>query len=324
MYPNEDLKHSPPADAATQDGESRPTVTVCDSHCHFFSQQFFQLLAEETSSTSHGGVKEITRRLGWESPGPPKELAIRWIDELDRNRVERAALIASTPGDEESVAIALAEYPHRFVGFFMVNPLQEKAQERVSRAISELGLKCVCLFPAMHNYRMRDSRVIKLLETSASLKAAVFVHCGFLSVGVRKKLHLPSNFPMHLSNPLDLHQVVSMFPSLPIIIPHFGAGFFREVLMLADACDNVYLDTSSSNNWIRYHPSLTLRDVFRQTLQVLGPERLLFGTDSSFFPRGWQRPIWETQATILQDLSLEKSDREQIFHGNFERLFPLP
>ena len=162
MCPNEDLKHSLLDDSVTQDREDGPTVNVCDSHCHFFSQQFFQRLAEETSSTSHSGVKDITRRLGWESPGSPKELAMRWIDELDRNRVERAALIASTPGDEKSVSIALAEYPHRFVGFFMVNPLQEKAQEKVSRAITDLGLKCVCLFPAMHNYKMHDGRVIKL------------------------------------------------------------------------------------------------------------------------------------------------------------------
>ena len=35
-------------------------------------------------------------------------------------------------------------------------------------------------------------------------------------------------------------------------LPHFGAGYFREALMLADLCPNVYLDTSSSNSWMRY------------------------------------------------------------------------
>ena len=57
--------------------------------------------------------------------------------------------------------------------------------------------------------------------------------------------------------------------------------------MVADLCPNVLLDTSSSNGWIKYQPGLTLADVFRQALAVVGPDRLLFGSDSSFFPRGW-------------------------------------
>ena len=58
--------------------------------------------------------------------------------------------------------------------------------------------------------------------------------------------------------------------------------------MLCDLCPNVYLDTSSSNSWMRYEEAhLDLRTVFRRALDVAGPQRLLFGTDSSFFPRGW-------------------------------------
>ena len=87
----------------------------------------------------------------------------------------------------------------------------------------------------------------------------MFVHCGVLSVGVRKKLGLPSPFDIRFGNPLDLHAVASSFPSVPVIIPHFGAGLFREALMVADLCPNVLLDTSSSNGWMKYaDPDLTL------------------------------------------------------------------
>ena len=92
--------------------------------------------------------------------------------------------------------------------------------------------------------------------------------------------------------------------------------------MIADLCGNVYLDTSSSNSWLKYLPSLTLEDVFRQTLEVIGPERLLFGSDSSFFPRGWQRSIWETQKTILEGIGVDDLAQENIFSENFNRLFP--
>ena len=42
---------------------------------------------------------------------------------------------------------------------------------------------------------------------AATPGTAVFVHCGVLSVGVRKKLGLPSPFDIRFGNPLDLHAV---------------------------------------------------------------------------------------------------------------------
>ena len=53
------------------------------------------------------------------------------------------------------------------------------------------------------------------------------------------------------------------------MVPHFGAGYFREALMLADLCPNVYLDTSSSNSWVRYE-GLDLKTVFQRALESWG------------------------------------------------------
>ncbi|MGH9341312.1 MAG: amidohydrolase family protein [Acidobacteriota bacterium] len=292
---------------------------INDCHCHFFSKRFFEKLAGP-----EGSGRQITDQLAWDFPGTPEDLADRWIEELDGHQVGRAALIASVPGDERSVAAAVNRYPRRFVGFFMVDPTAPQAPQRVEEALKALGLRCVCLFPAMQRFSLNDDRTLLILEAAASKPgAAVFVHCGVLSVGVRKKLGLPSRFDMRYSNPLDLHAVALAFPQLPIIVPHFGAGFFREALMLADLCSNVYLDTSSSNSWVKYNPGLSLEAVFDQALRVAGPDRLLFGTDSSFFPRGWQRPLFEEQQKILGQLGLSDAEREKIFRINFDGLFPI-
>jgi predicted TIM-barrel fold metal-dependent hydrolase len=92
--------------------------------------------------------------------------------------------------------------------------------------------------------------------------------------------------------------------------------------MLVDLCPNVLLDTSSSNHWIAYESGLTLVDVFRQALLVAGPSRLLFGTDSSFFPRGWNRPVYDAQFQALRQLAVPEPDLALIFGGNFDRIFP--
>ncbi len=302
---------------------TNPSLNDC--HCHFFSPTFFERLAREKGlQDARNAVEELTRSLGWEAPRTPKALAQRWVRELDSNQVDRAALIASVPGDEESVAVAIAQHPERFVGFFMVNPTQPKTVERIRWAVGELGLRCICLFPAMHRYHVYEDKAIEVFETAASLdEAVVFVHCGVLSLGVRKKLGLASRFAMRFSNPLDLHSVALSYPELPMIIPHFGAGLLREALMVADLCPNIYLDTSSSNSWIKYHPALNLDEVFRQALEVVGADRLLFGTDSSFFPRGWQRKVWEDQDAVLETIGVDHPTKEKFFSGTFNRLFPL-
>jgi uncharacterized protein len=297
---------------------------VNDAHCHFFSPRFFETLARETGGRfGADAATSIPAALGFDPPGSVEALADRWVSELDRHGVSRAALIASVPGDEDSVATAVARHPQRFVGFFMINPLAPDAESRVRRALGA-GLRGVCLFPAMQRYSLLDERVSRVVDAASHLAgAAVFVHCGVLSVGIRRKLGLPSRFEGRFGQPLDVQALASTWPSLPFIVPHFGAGLFREALMAADMSRNILLDTSSSNDWIKYTPGLELRDVVKHALRVCGPDRLLFGTDSSFFPRGWQRPVFEAQRAVMDALEIGASDRDLVLGGSFERLFPL-
>ena len=297
-------------------------MTINDAHCHFFSTQFFTTLANQRGRGET--AVQVCQELQWEDPGTPDALADRWMRELDKAQVSRAALIASIPADENSVATAIANHPERMVGFFMVDPSRDDAIDRARRAVTDLHMRGICLFPAMHHVPLDDERVRSVVEVAAAHPGtAVFVHCGVLSVGVRKKLGLPSRFDIRLGDPLGVGRLATIFPTVPFIIPHFGAGLLREALMAADLASNIHFDTSSSNGWIRYTPGLTLQDVFKTALAIVGPTRLLFGTDSSFFPRGWQRPVYDTQKTVITSLGLRPEDEALIFGGNFARLFPL-
>lgn len=293
-----------------------------DSHCHFFSHNFFAALARQHGPTATADT--IVRELQWDPPGTAEELAARWVRELDAHGVSRAALIASAPGDEASVAAAVRAHPSRFVGFFMLDPSAPGAVDRARHALKELGLRGMCLFPAMHHVPLHDDRVMSVVEAAASVPGTVvFVHCGLLSVGVRHRLGLPSRFDLRLGDPLGVSRIALTFPDVPFVIPHFGAGLLRETLMAADAASNIYIDTSSSNAWMRYTPGLALHDVFRSALSVVGSSRLLFGTDSSFFPRGWQHGLYDLQKNIVASLGVGEEGQDLIFGGNFDRLFPV-
>lgn len=296
-------------------------IAVEDAHTHFFSQNLFRTVASQMPNWRP--AEDVLAGIGWDMPPESNvELGRRWAEELDRNGVARSVLIASLPGDEDSVVEAVRAFPDRFYGYFMFNPISPDAVERAARGIDILGLKGICFFPAMHRFSIKDHRLTPLFQLIAERPdVVVFVHQGILTVGVRKKFGLISKFDMSYSNPIDLHAVALEYPTIRFVVPHFGAGYFREVLMLGDLAKNVYLDTSSSNGWTKYQEEpMDLRTVFAKALEVYGPGRLLFGTDSSYFPRGWNRAIFDAQVEALNSLGVGAEEARGIFGGNLSRL----
>jgi uncharacterized protein len=60
--------------------------------------------------------------------------------------------------------------------------------------------------------------------------------------------------------------------------------------------------------------------VFRKALDVVGPSRLLFGSDSSWFPRGWVRQIFDEQAAVLAEIGISEEAAREVFGGNMRRI----
>jgi predicted TIM-barrel fold metal-dependent hydrolase len=294
-------------------------VPICDAHCHFLSAGLFQALGAETGTLVDAAVA-LPARLEWEPPGEAEALAARWVGELDRHHVERAMLIASVPGDELSVATAVRSHPSRFVGAFMFNPAAPEAAARLERAL-DAGMSTVCLFPALHRYSLDEPFVDAVFRLVAARERVVFVHCGLLSIGVRKKLGLPCPFDIRRGDPLAVAALAVRHPATTVIVPHFGSGLLRETLMASTQAPNIVLDSSSSNSWMKVHHGLTLRDTFARALDVVGPGRILFGTDSSFFPRGWHAAIHDAQREALTSLGCAEGVQSAIFGGNFQRIF---
>ena len=203
----------------------------------------------------------------------------------------------------------------------MIDPKKEDARKETHYSFNILGMKGVMLFPAMHHFHASDEKVHPIYEEALYVEAPVFVHFGQLNIPIFKKLGLPDPVDLKYSSPLDLREAAVEFSDVNFIIPHFGCGRFEEALRVAAEFENVYFDTSSSNSWIK--APLTLQKVFEKSLDVLGPERLLFGTDSSFFPRGWRYDIFEVQSKILDALHLSEKAKALILGGNIARILQL-
>ncbi len=68
---------------------------------------------------------------------------------------------------------------------------------------------------------------------------------------------------------------------------------------------------------------ITLKEVFRKALHNVGAGRVVFGTDSSYFPRGFRRDILELQLRVLGELNLSEEDAGAVMGGNVARLWGL-
>jgi uncharacterized protein len=302
-------------------------LRLIDAHTHFFSQQFFQTFARlaRQNLPTDAPLTAVAQQLGVEIPSEDAtSLAQRWVGEMDTYGIDRLVMFTSVPGDHPSVAAAVKAYPERIIGYVMLDPTQPNAVTLLREAVEAHGLKGVTLFPAMHHFHAYDERVYPLYQAAAELGIPVFVHFGVLKVSIRDKLGLPNVFDLRYSDPIDLHKAAIDFPRVNFIIPHFGCGYFREALMLGAQAPNVYVDTSSSNTWLTYMPShLDLKTVFEKTLEVFGPRRTLFGTDSNVFPRGWRQDIFTHQVEILRELNTTQEVAELILGGNITRLLGL-
>ena len=302
-------------------------MRVIDAHTHFFSHRFFQTFARlaQQNLPAEAPLTAMAQRLGVEIPPEDAvQLGQRWVGEMDKYGIERLVMFTSVPGDHDAVATAAQAFPERITGYIMLDPTQPNAVDTLLQGVQHHGLRGVTLFPAMHHFHAYDERLYPLYQAAAELAIPVFMHFGVLKVSIRDKLGLPNVFDLRYADPIDLHQGAIAFPRTSFIIPHFGCGYFREVLMLGAQAPNVYVDTSSSNTWLTYMPSpLDLKTVIDKTLQVFGPDRILFGTDSNVFPRGWRQDIFQQQVMILRELNIAEEAVELILGGNITRLLGL-
>ena len=298
-------------------------LRVRDAHAHLFTRRFFETMAGLAPSGRLAGpdpVASLARETGLEIPSGRGVAAARWGQELQERGVEAAVLMGSIPGEGDEVAEAVEALGGRCIGYAMVDPTKPACAESIAR-MGEKGLRGAAFFPAMHGYQISDEAIRPALNAVRDSGLVAFVHFGLLRLGLRDKLGVGCPFDLEYANPIHLHKVALRYPEVTFQIPHFGCGFFREVLLLGAQVSNVVLDTSSSNSWINTQaPGITLQEVFARALDVYGSKRILFGTDSNVFPRGWRKDIFEEQVGILGKLGVTADEAADVLGENLARL----
>jgi predicted TIM-barrel fold metal-dependent hydrolase len=291
---------------------------IFDAHTHFFSREFYEFQTTLVPGGNRTALLERIRAGGIEVPGPDARAHLaRWIAELDRHGVARALTFASVPAEVKAVGEASAASGGRLVPFAMINPRAPETLTQLASIQPTLRFRGIVLFPAMHDYAIGAPEASRAIDIAEKSDMAVFVHCGKLRVNVRKLIGLDADFPADRSRPVDLIPIARARPDVTFIVPHFGSGLFEELLELGASCRNVCTDTAGSNAWIlEHHPPLALSEVFARAREAMGAERILFGTDSGVFPRGYRSDIPRMQNDAMRAAGFSDGEREGVMGGN--------
>jgi uncharacterized protein len=295
--------------------------SIVDSHLHLVTAGMFRRLRDRpwglrpqamASLVAAGGRwAERMERLEGVSL---QQHAAQWAAAFDRARVDTGFFIAVGEGNEE-----LAEFvslnPSRFQAWGSVmDPTASDAAATIRR-FREWGLRGLKLYPPTQRFSASDRAVYPVYEAAAELGLPVLFHFGITVAPI---------YDLRFADPLHLSAASRDFPEITFAIAHCGAGFLRETLFLAYHTENVWVDTSGTNNWREYTPGAPSLDmVFRDLLRTYGPRRIMFGTDSTL-PGDYREAILAEQRGLFERLTATEDDQRAIFGGNARRLFGLP
>ena len=290
---------------------------VIDTHVHLFSLPLLKEMAErpETPKRFKQALKEGKwgRRANESLPDmPADEMATWYVDRLAAANVAKALIVSVMP-DSQFMRDFIREANGHVHALCNVDPRDPGSPALLEREMAA-GFRGVKLYPVNRCFKLSDPKCRPFFEKANELGANIIIHYG---------VTVDPTGDLNFADPLDLSPVSRDFPDLKFVIAHFGAGWLDSVLRLAYQCKNVCVDTSGTNNWMDYYvPKMTLPDVFERAIMALGPERVLFGTDSGTTApyRHWIRFM---QQRVLEEMGLSDGDRDLILRGNASRIFRL-
>ena len=299
---------------------SKAGIQVIDAHAHYFTANTMKnwLKRGRTVTSFTSRTASRTDMTSIELPDENWDTAQKWVDELDKYGIESMGVMVGVEAYDEFKE-TMNRFPGRFIGYANINPKEEDAAAKVRQAAKD-GFKGIKLYPSSWTgLKVYDEPCYPVYDACKENDLLVFLHFG-ITIGGQADLRN--------GNPIDIQVPSKDYPDLNFIIAHFGAGWFREVLMMQYQTDNVYADSSGSNSWMKYLPyDIDLKQIFRKMITTGGSHKVLFGTDSTFFPRGWRINVLEAQVQACNELKVDgvitEEDIQKIFYGNIKTMAKL-
>jgi len=241
---------------------------IVDAHTHIFPQairehreRFFPAepdfrLLYQSSDARIAGAKDI-------------------VDAMDEQGIDKSVVFGFPWKDpdvfqmhNDYISDAVSRFPERLLGFGCFDPLHPDAPDEAQRCIGAglVGVGELAFYQSGIGTPVLD-RLEPVMSVLLERDLPILIHVNE-PVG-----HIyPGKAPITLAG---VEALVKRFPHNTIILAHWGGGIFFYHLLRKEMkthLKHVYYDTAAS-------PYLYDPDVYRIALDILGSERVLFGSD---------------------------------------------
>jgi uncharacterized protein len=323
---------------------------------HFATEEFMEgpgrLLREQADATrAHPRVAAGVARLveGLCDLGEGRVAA------MDAAGVDVQVLSLTSPGVEQLdaaeavdlarrvndvLAAAVRRHSGRLAGFAALpTPAPEAAADELERTVGEHGFVGALVNGHAGGRYLDDRFFWPVLERAEALGVPIYLHptpppravveasyAGDFAPGVAEGLATAA-WGWHVETAthvlrLVLSGALDRYPELQLVVGHLGEGlpFFLPRLELALPRELTGLDRSVGD-YLRENVNYTFggfnwTQAFLDLVLQVGAERIMFSTDHPYAPMDEAR-------TFLDRLPVGPADREEIAHGNAERLLGL-
>jgi predicted TIM-barrel fold metal-dependent hydrolase len=199
-----------------------------------------------------------------------------------------------------------------------------------ARKFPDRILPFIC--PPLHSLRQAERELARCLSRGAKgMGELAFYHGGLNSRDVHRMVSLAKSLAgtgipilLHVNEPVGhdypgkslktlqpIYRFLDQIAGIDVILAHWGGGFFFYELMpeVARVARRVYYDTAAS-------PFLYRPQIYSLALGIIGPERILWGSDFPLLPPA--RYFRE-----MAEAGLSSPVRAKVQGGNAQRLFAL-
>ena len=270
---------------------------------------------------------------------------------MDESGVDVQVLSVTTPAlhnlePEQSVALArrtndllaatIAQHPTRYQGFATLpTAAPEAAAGELERCVREMGFGGSMLCGRTRDKNLDHPDFLPILETAAELRVPLYIHPQIPQRAVRDVYYSGFGEPIdtafatfglgwHYEAGIQFLRLIlagafDKYPDLQVILGHWGEVvlFYLDrlnVLAYVAHLQRPVADYVRQNLYVT--PSgMWSQPYLQRTLELVGPERLIFSADYPYQYRPGGGP-----KTFLNEAALSPQEKELFAHGNWERL----
>jgi uncharacterized protein len=294
-------------------------VRIIDCHVHLYPEEVF------TDPVKWGSAHHEPWWTKCVAPAGRRSLQ-GWasvsdlLRDMDRAGVEKCVLLGWYWENQETCNLQnswyldwITAYPDRLLGFATVQPAAgERAVLNLRKALDRGCCGIGELFPAAQGFALNGAEFRPVIELAIELAVPINLHVTDPWV---------TTATVTKPTPLDeFIRLAKSFPEAKLILSHWGGGlpFYELNPGVRRALQNVVYDCSAS-------PLLYETRVFRQVIDLVGPDRVLYGSDYPLliYPRESRTPEFKRFLNEIMAARLTAEERGKVFGESLLRVLRI-